>query len=489
MFGGLHGVFLVYLGLALTWNVLAARRLEGETRRPWEQWLLLPWLALVTAVLVRDRLVPSADPWLTSGVVRHLVPLAFVATLVQNTRVLLRRGVQLTDIPLVLFNVGVGGALCVADLAAGGSGLMPSAAALLHDHSLLQMLLGTHQAQVWTLSWHVPWLLRRDRPRDLLGVVGGLLPATVAAFGAVVLAAFHPVAREVQTSFAREPTIEARPATPLGIWWRADLGGPAPVSGELDAWVLPADHPGTGLPPRGERPLVIALRAPDAWWFSMPGRAEAEAAFLDGAERLAERLAPDLLLPFPEPDGEGTLVFGADDGPDVWGPRVAEAAARVRAVSPTTRVGLRLWGHGGRSRELFDAVAPALDVAGPRLQPGGSDRGGAAFADEVLEAWQVWRGERSAAGAPTPELWVLAAGLSPLAHGEEAQSRFLEGCLARAGARPEVAALLVDGWRDRGHTLGLLRPDGRPRRALQRLTRLVGTRSGPPGSRTDSPGR
>ncbi|HZJ70432.1 MAG TPA: hypothetical protein VFF36_05825, partial [Planctomycetota bacterium] len=75
-----------------------------------------------------------------------------------------------------------------------------------------------------------------------------------------------------------------------------------------------------------------------------------------------------------------------------------------------------------------------------------------------------------------PALWVLAAGLSPLAYGEAAQARFLEGCIARASARDDVEGLLVEGGRDRGHTLGLLRPDGSPREAALAWQRIAGGR-------------
>lgn len=473
----LHGVFLVYLALALAAALRAAVRAPGEVARPWEQWLLVPWLLVLAVVLVADRVQPDGAPWLSRAPLRHLFPLAFLLALVQNGLALRRRGAQLTDIPQVLFNVGVGAAVLVADLSLGGARLDDTSSTLLHDYSLLQLLLGTHQAQTWTLSWHLPLLLPRRRAQTLVGVAANLLPATWSAFGVVVLLAFHSPAAVVQRSFAREPAPAVRPAFRLGVWARPEGTRAPPTPGELRAWVLPADHDGVGLPGDDARPLALALVAPAGWGWERPAPEQAEAAFVAGAARLAAALQPAWLFPFPEPDGEATLVFGSDDGPEVWARRYAAARAAVAATSPGTQLGLRLFGHGERSHALFTALQSSVAVAGPRLQPGGAERGGAAFADEVLGAWTQWR----AGASDPPRLWIAAAGLSPLAHGEEAQGRFLLGCLERAARQPDVEALLVDGWSDRGHTLGLLRPDGTPRRALQQLVRLVGSQDGLPG--------
>jgi hypothetical protein len=484
MIGKTHGVFLVYLALCLVWNLLAARSTPAENDRPgraktpWEQRFFLPLMCVLIAVLVRDRLVPNQASWLTGTWARHLFPLAFLLAALQNTLTILRRGVRLTDIPIVLYNVGLGSAVVVADLAVSGVQLDTAGTTLLHDHSLLQLLLGTHMAQVWTLSWHVPLLLRRRPPVSLLDALGGLLPSTLAAFAAVVLVVLHGSAERVLQTFALEPGLErVRDDLAVGVLARPAGATPLETVGDLRAWVLPADHSGDGLPPDDGRPLVVVLRAPDAWALSLPDPETCETTFEDGAQRLARALKPAVLIPFPEPDGEGTLFFGAEQTPRQWGDRVAQAARRIRMASPETRVAMRLWGHGRRSEELYEALAPSLDIMGPRLQPGGQDRGGAAFADELLGSWIEWR----AGQQNPPSLWILAAGLSPLAFGERAHAFFVEGCLARASALPEVEALLIEGWRDRGHTQGLLRPDGAPRRALLRLQALLRSRPPAPG--------
>jgi hypothetical protein len=268
---------------------------------------------------------------------------------------------------------------------------------------------------------------------------------------------------------------------------RPDRRGPAGAPpGDLLAWTLPADHGGLGLPavPAGRR-LLLELQPPAAWALSLPPVEERLEVFLEGAESLAGTLHPDVLLPFPEPDGlaEAGWLHGIPLGPQAWADLLRRAADRVAAVSPTTRLGVRLAGDVSRSEgpsgRLLTALlaAPrAVDVVGPRLLPGGSLRGGAAQAGDLLAAWE--RRLEGLAADDRPELWVLAAGLSPLDCGERAQARFMEGCLARGAASPAVAAVIIDGWRDGTRTLGLCRPDGGARRAGLRLDALLQSRPG-----------
>lgn len=491
-----HTVFLVYLAVAMAWNLHATSRKEGETRRPLSQRTLVPLLVLLTAVLIRDRWMPYGESWLTTDTVRHLFPLAFLATLVQNTHVIMHRGARLSDIPLVLFNVGVGGAVTVADLSLSGVPLGHTAETLLYDHSVLQLLLGSPLAQSWTLSWHIPFLLRRSEPRTVLDYVGGLLPATLAAFGAVILVSFHSSAEQVLATFADEPRQALGVPANLALGVTARPNGPRQpgAPGSLRSWVLPADHDGQHLPPDDGRPLVLELRAPDAWSLSMPGGTTndesahrlREQAFLEGAERLARVLHPAVLLPFPEPDGEGTRIFGASQTPQQWAERVEQVASRIAIANPQTAVAIRLRGHGERSRALFEALAPHVDIMGPRLEPGGDNREhpeqrGADLADIVLESWREWRSAPAFQHDAPPRWWILAAGCSPLAVGERAQQRFIEGCLARATSEPQIEALLIDGLRDRGHTLGLIRPDGQPREAGRWALRLLDSQGVAPG--------
>jgi len=470
-----HGVFLAYLGLALLWNGFASRRGPDERRPAWERLVLLPLVGTAAVVLVRDRLVPTEPAWLLHPGVPWLFPAAFVLTLAQNVTAMARRGVRLTDIPLVLYNAGMLLALTTASLVVAGRDVGVTGATLVHAHAILQGLLGHRLAHLWTLSWHVPLLATRVPPRTLIGVFVSLLPASVAAFAALMLVVLHGPAARVVGSFAGEARVTAlRADLHTGVLARVDGTAPSPAPpGSLDAWVVPADHDGEGLARDAEsRPLVVALCAPAAWSRDPPPPEDRADVFVAGAERIAAALRPDLLLPFPEPDGEATLFFGPETTPEVWRTLTERAAARVRAASPDTRVGLRLAGVGRRSAELFAVLARApacVDVLGPRLDPAGLDPGRAAYADQVLGTWTAWREPLTR----PPELWILAAGLSPLAYGEVAQARFLEGCLARAHADPAVRAILVDGWRDRGHTLGVLRADGSPRRAARHLAELL----------------
>ena len=461
-----HKVYLVHLALVLAWNAWACR--AGRPRGAWERWLL-PGLLALALVLLADRLRPLQPPLLEQPWAGPAFVLALLAGVAQNVSALRARGVRLTDIPVLLYNVGVGA--CVALAAAALRGAEP-APELLYDYSVLQHLAGSHLAHFATLSWHLPVFVRRTEPASLPGAMAGLVAPAFCGFVVLVLALFRSESEDVIAAFRGEPRVErAREDLVLGVLQRAEGGLEPP--GSCTAWSLPADDAGAAAPPG--RPLVLELVAPESWRWSIPARPQATAVFLDGAERLAARYQPALMLPFPEPDGVAPLLFGAGLTPAEWRALFAEARRRVSAVSPGTRLGARVSGLHDESRALADALAEApavVDVLGPRLHPGSARAGGPALADEVLATWDRWR----AGQAQPPALWVLAAGVSPLAYGEEAQARFIEGCVARASSRPQVEGLLVEGWSDRGHTLGLLRPDGRPRRAALVLQRLAGGR-------------
>ena len=488
MFLRLHGVYLTYLAALLAWTWFASAppaaggtdrpgELGAGKRRPLDRALLVPLLAALVALLVRDRLLPGDLSWLHRPALSALFPLAFVATLIQNVAVLRIRGARLTDIPLVLANVGLGACAVVAGATLFGADWGPRADALLADHGVLQHFLGSALAHESSLAWHLPFLLRRREPAGWGGLFGGLCTSALAGFQVAVLVLFLPMSEQFVGRFELEPRLPGavRANLDTGVLLRADVPAQAAPPGSLTAWVLPADHDGQGLPPAG-RPLVVLLRAPDAWNLSQPDVEEFEQAFLAGAERLAGRLRPDVLVPFPEPDGEAIVALGYGEPPPVWRRRFEAARARVAAVSPGTRLGVRLAGSGDRSAELLElllADPPTVEVAGPRLAPGSLAAGGPAFADTTLAAWDAWLARDESLGRPVPELWVLAAGLSPLAWGTRAQSRFVEGCLARAVARPRVRAILFDAWRDLGATRGLCVEEGVRRPAADVLSALL----------------
>lgn len=465
----LHAPYLAFLALALGWNLAAARG-------GFERWAVLPLQIALSALLVRDRWVADAAPWLLQPYVGLLFPLIFGLALVQNAIVWGRRGApRLSELPLVAFNLIVGACVLAVSLAATGVSLGRPGDVLLADYAVLQDLLGHRLAHEWTVCWHLPLLVRRQPPRTLLSAFGGLFPAALAAFAVILLVALWRPNATVIDSFDAEPRPLAAPSRPLGVWRRADLATASEPPGSLRAWVLPADHDGAALPEVDGAQLVLALRAPAAWYHAAPSSAERSAVFLDGAVRLAARLQPRLILPFPEPDGEGTAYFGPEVGPDGWVAWMRRARTEIRAAAPDTRVGLRLAGLERPSRRLFEALAQAgdaVDVLGPRLAVGGPGRRAAGFASEALDEWARWR---SGVSAP-PELWILAAGLSPLAFGERGQERFLMGVIARAEARDDVAAVLLDGWRDRDRTRGLIRADGSERAAGVALRELLSSR-------------
>lgn len=456
----LHSVFLGYLLIALAWNAVASARAAGGRGR-WERRWFLPLLLVLAAVLVADRLRPSAVPLLDRPWIAALFPLAFGLAVAQNVHAVLGRGARLTDIPILLANVGllICTALGTAELA--GAALPAGAAALLYDHSILQHLLGSPLAHLSTLSWHVPLLVRREDPQGWAAVLAGLFVAALAGFIAVLLAGMLGTARGALQRFEDEPRVTTlRADLHVGVVRQGVVHGVPPgsiaVRCPIAADVAVADIE----LPAAARPFVVEVAASADWILAVPDGDTGPEACIAEAARLAA-MAPDILLPFPEPDGVGALLFGVRS-PAAWRALHERAAQAIHAVSPRTRVAVRLAGHGPASRDLFLALAAEpspVDVAGPRLLPGPAELGGPAVADDVLAQWDQWRAELP----HPPELWILAAGVSAPECGELAQARFVEGCLARASARPDVAGILIDGWTDAGHTLGLLRADGTPR--------------------------
>lgn len=494
MIPSLHGVFAVSLLLVLLWDAFATRRPRELGGMPLERVVLLPLVALCAAVLLRDRLHFGEPAWLEHPLVQGAFVAALVLGVAQNVSCMRTRGLRPTDVPIVLHNLALLALLPLSALTMHGVVLGRDASAWLHDHSVLQLLLGTPLAQTWTLSWHLPLFTRRGPVTSIPQAIVGLLPAAYATFVVVIPLLFHDSSLELMDTFDAEPRLEHAPRADLhvGVFTRADVpfassDGDAHADvppGDLDAWVLPADRDPHGLP-TARRALVLELAAPFAWNLALPDVATRRATFLDGAERLAAALRPALMLAVPEPDGETSLLFPPDWTPDDWTALAREARSRVRAVSPSTRLAVRLAGTGPRSEALFLALVDAgdaLDVAGPRLAPAGLAPGGAGISERILDTWDGWlrasavpRVEGGPARTP-PAFWILAAGASPLAFGHAAQTRFLEGVLARADARGTVAGLLVDGWRDLDHTCGLLGADGAPRPAGAWLERTLAGR-------------
>ena len=475
----LHGVFLAIAVLTLGWNLAAQRRSTAAApRAAWiDRWLLVPLLLGLAWVLVADRVAPEAPTLLGHPAVAAAFPLAYLLAAAQNTFVLVGRGARLSDIPLVLFNVGMGAVVGISAMALHGWPSGYHEARLLYEGSVIQGLMGTRLSHVWTLSWPLPFLLLRAPPRTLLGLVAGLLPAAIAGLAVLLLVMLTGPAGRVVAAFDVEPRIQQlRPDLGLGIATRADVpsdGAPAPP-GDMQVWKLPAGHHGTGLLPERDpdRPLVVEVLFPSAWYAEPPAPELRDPVLLEGAVRLAAALRPDVLLPLPEPDGAGTLHFGSDMNAERWRELFGGIRAAVHDVSPDTRIGVRLAGTGRLSQLLFDALvdAPAVvDVAGPRIEPGGISPGQGDHAQDVLATWSRWRDGLT----DPPELWILSLAASPLAFGESAQARFVEGVIARASGDPAVAAVLLAGWRDLGHTQGLVRPDGSPRAALTTIERLL----------------
>jgi len=474
----LHGVFLAYLLLALVWNIFASVPAQPG-RRSWEWFGVLPLQIVLTALLVADRLRPSGVPLIERPAVALLFPLTFLLALAQNMHTVAQRGVRLMDAPILLANVGLLIATGLGAASLRGTALSPQASAVLYDHAMLQHLLGSPLAHLSTLSWHVPLLLRRGDARSLAGVVGGFVIAALAGFIAVMLAAMLGTAQGVLQRFDVEPRVAAlRPDLQVGILAEHADGQPGvlavrcPASPKLPVTAVEVAA--------AERPVVVDVAAADNWLLSLPEGDAGLDALMDEAVRVAP-LRPDIVLPFPDPDGLGALLFGVRS-PKEWRALYERAALRIHSASPGVRLGVRLAGHGPASHDLFVALAAEpspIAVAGPRLLPGPPDRGGPAAADEVLAAWDTWRAE-----VPhPPEFWILAAGCSAPAYGEEAQARFVEGCLERANSRPDVAGILIDGWTDVGNTLGLLRVDGKPRLAGDVVQRLLAERRAASGSR------
>src|SRR5262245_47546168 len=82
------GVLLAYLLVLLLWNAAAGSRLERS--------VLLPLQLALSAVLVRDRLLPGQPSLLDHAAVRWAFPLLFALALAQNVAAIRARGARLT---------------------------------------------------------------------------------------------------------------------------------------------------------------------------------------------------------------------------------------------------------------------------------------------------------------------------------------------------------------------------------------------------------
>ena len=464
----LHGVFLVYLVLALLWNLFAAATEKGKPTS-WERLWLLPIQSALTLALIIDRLRPAAVPLLDHPLTAALFPIAMALGIVQNLAAVRARGARLTDIPILLANAGLLVCETLGAVELAGGQLPTKAAALLYDHSILQHLLGgSSLAHLSTLSWHVPLLVPRREAQTIPGLLVRLLVAALGGFIALMLGGLLPTAREVLARFEEEPRVTTlRPDLEVRAF---DGTGP---NGDTSTLRYRSDGPPLAQVDFGsQRPSVVVEVVPrTSWYFSPPTPEEAVDGLLADAETVARWGQPDVILPFPEPDGMGSLLIGVRT-PQEWRGFYERAAQRIAAVAPHARLAVRLVGTGPGSRALFEALAAQpspVAIAGPRLLPGSPETGGPAAMDGVLDTWEQWRAELHDA----PELWVLSAGCSAPAYGEIAQARFVEGCLARASARPAVRGILFEGGYDAGHTLGLLRADGTQRLAAVRLEEIL----------------
>jgi hypothetical protein len=108
---------------------------------------------------------------------------------------------------------------------------------------------------------------------------------------------------------------------------------------------------------------VVEIAPPAAWSFGPPPPEQAIDALIADAETVARWAAPDVILPFPEPDGLGSLLLGVRT-PQEWRGFYELAARRLTAIAPHVRLAVRLMGTGERSRALFEALA-----AQPRPSP------------------------------------------------------------------------------------------------------------------------
>jgi hypothetical protein len=466
----LHGVFLAYLLLALLWNLSASATLAG-TPSTWERRWIVPIQCALTIALFIDRLRPSSVPLLEHLGVAVLFPIVFLLAVIQNLAAVKARGARLTDVPILLANAAL--LLCTALGATEVAGvpLSTKAAALLYDHAILQHLLGSPLAHLSTLSWHVPLLVARREPQSIAGLLVRLVVAAVAGFIALMLAGMLPTSRGVLAKFDAEPRLAAvRGDLEVGVFDGLSAGATdRTFTYRPDGPPLAEVEFGTPTPR-----IIVEVAAPDNWSRTLPAPDAAIDALLDATETVARWKAPDILLPFPEPDGMGSLLLGVRT-PEEWRAMYVRAAQRIAAIAPGTRLAVRLVGTGERSHALFEALAAEpspVAIAGPRLVPASPETGGPAAMDGVLDTWAQWR----AAVPHPPQLWILAAGCSAPAYGEEAQAEFVVGCLARASARQDVSGILFDGGYDIGDTLGLLRSDGTPRLAATRLGELLAAR-------------
>ena len=180
------------------------------------------------------------------------------------------------------------------------------------------------------------------------------------------------------------------------------------------------------------------------------------------------RLRPDIVVPAPDPYGEGARVLGSLPVEE-WQAYFTRAAALVQEVRPRTRVALAASSYGSRDSSLYAwAAAPQspIEAVGFSFYP---NRLGARTMDAAFRAADRWM----AAQPSTKPHYVFGAGGYPLAHGELSQARAIWAALAWATDHPKIRGLIVTEANDYARAMGLRAPNGRYRQAATDVGRAV----------------
>ncbi|HEY3285475.1 MAG TPA: hypothetical protein VGN26_24640 [Armatimonadota bacterium] len=279
-------------------------------------------------------------------------------------------------------------------------------------------------------------------------------------------------------------TFTARALSPLSLapppkFWQKDLKALDDLGAQGVSLVVTADilrRPGdlkklgdelSAYQKKGHK-LLLTCWGPASWYALSPD----ESALRDTMENFHARLLkvcrPDLLVPFGEPYGASLLARGRLT-PLQWAAMAKDAARKIHAASPTTRVAFPFSDLRKEEWELCRALAApdsGVDVLGFQFYPV------LISPNDFLERRKT--AERWLKEAPgSKPFWILETGLSPLAHGEAAQASVLSWLGEWSLRQPRVIGLNECTLGDYGENLGLITATGRHRPAFEVMRRLV----------------
>ena len=497
----LAAAFVAVSGLIIVWNTFRAGRIARvrTTPRVFAALSALGGLLLVPALLVRlasanalySRSV-EAITWIWPVTLALFAGQALYAAVRRMSHPVVAGAIAVYD--LVLLIAG----LTEYALVIGVSPPEPALAVLAAQRQTLALL--ATPAALASTAWVQLPILAPAFPARWNVSIATRMGVAVFAFGVVAVTASEMraayTAVHSYAAFA-DDRVRERPAGDLVIGARlfpnlASLPPPLAVHNDLAiADSLGAEVVSLVLEPAATRPAVLdslqrafegrrrggTLLVVTLGWERAPtdvfrGRRPLDVAGrVAAAQRIAQRLRPDYLLPAQEPYGGASRTVGTLPTAQ-WRAYLEASARAVDSIDRGVRVAYAVSEYGPDDSVLYAWAAASsspIDAVGFVLRP--TAEGGASLRERMTRA-EDWM----AAARSTKEHWVYDATGLPMAHGERSQQLVIEGTLAWATRQERIRGVIIANATDYAMATGLRSSLGRLRPALaaaQRSVRLV----------------